>query len=108
MLAATLHRFQAAGIHTLVYVPPYNLDHLNSLGVLDGSHLDETIGRVRAVTERSGAMFVDLHALLPDASFRDSMDHLSQAAGVNGHDKVAQHIAAALADDSKRIVADYH
>jgi len=107
MFEATLHRLHSAGIRTMVYVPPYNVDHLNSLGVLEGSRLEETIGHVRAVAERGGATFLDLHALLPDDHFRDSMDHLNESVETDGHDKVAERLAASLAEDAKRIVAEH-
>jgi hypothetical protein len=105
MLDASLKQFANAGIVTLVYVPPYNVDHLRELGLLDGSHLGETIARVREVAERNGARFHDAHQLLPDAYFHDETDHLLDSGDSNGHRAVALDLARVMRTDWERILA---
>jgi hypothetical protein len=104
MLSAALQHLNAARIPVLVYVPPYNVDHLRELGLLTSSRLDETIARVRAATERNGARFLDAHALLGDAYFRDAMDHLYERGAANGHRALAFELARAMSEDWKRIL----
>lgn len=106
MYEASLDLLAAHGVKVSVYVPPYNLEHLRSLDLLEGSRFQETIDIVRTVTERHGARFLDLHGMFGDRYFRDSMDHLNESAGADGHDLVAQRIAEAIADEARRIVAD--
>lgn len=107
VLDAAVRRFVSAGIDTLVFIPPYNVEHLKSLGLLEGAHYEDAIAHVGAVAERAGAKFLDLHAMFPDEYFRDFMDHLKESDQTKGHDKVAERLAAALADDSRRIVAKH-
>lgn len=74
-LDAILALYAARGIPALVFVNPVNLEHLRALG-LDTSGLARTVAAARLVADRHAAGFLDLHALLPDAAFRDEMDHL--------------------------------
>jgi putative intracellular protease/amidase len=89
----------------LVYIPPYNVEHLRELGLLEGSRLAETIARVREVAERHGARFHDAHDLLGDAYFRDATDHTFDSGEWNGHQALAAELARAMADDWERILA---
>jgi hypothetical protein len=104
MLDATLRRFREDGIRMLVFVPPYNVDHLGSLGVLEGARIEESIAQVRSVAEQGGAQFLDVHDLLPDHYFRDSMDHLTETKNANGHERLAQRLADFIAADAKHTV----
>jgi hypothetical protein len=70
-----LRHYAEAGVPVLVYVNPVNVEHLSELG-LPIQGLTLTIERARVIALRQGAGFVDFHALLPDAAFRDEMDHL--------------------------------
>jgi hypothetical protein len=97
MLDVVLRRFVAEGITVLVYVPPYNLEHLRRLEVTDGKSLERTVAVVEGVARGAGASFLDLHEALPDAYFRDHMDHLSEAPANDGHLEVGRRLAAALA-----------
>jgi hypothetical protein len=108
MLSASLQRLRTAGIPVLVYVPPYNVDHLHRLGLLQGSRLEETIRRVREVAEKGGARFADIHALLADRHFRDAMDHLNESSAADGHRILARRLGAAMAEDWHRILAASH
>jgi hypothetical protein len=106
VLAATLRRLASAGVPALVYVPPYNVEHLSALGVLDDARFAETIGHVRSVAGEGGAFFADLHGLLGDSSFRDNMDHLCESGGANGHDLVARSIANVIGAHSAQIFGE--
>lgn len=104
MFSTSLARLRSAGIPVLVYVPPYNLDHLGKLGLLEGSRLVDSIGLVREVATQHGALFVDAHDLFDDSHFRDAMDHLNENEATDGHKALAQHLAQAMADDWRRVV----
>lgn len=92
-LDALLAHYAEAGIPTLVFVHPVNVEHLARLG-LDTRGLAVSVESARQVASARGADFLDLHALLPDAAFRDEMDHLDVEAG--GTERVGRAIAAAL------------
>jgi hypothetical protein len=104
MFSTALARLESAGIPVLIYVPPYNLDHLGQLGLLEGSRLAESIQLAREVSEQHGALFVDAHALFDDTHFRDAMDHLNENEAVDGHKALALHLAQAMADEWRRVV----
>lgn len=106
MLEASLRRLTAAGLPVLVYVPPYNIDHLNSLGLMESSHLEESIETVAAAAKDHGADFLDLHRLLPDSAFRDSMDHLVESETGGGQQEVGNKIADAITPRVLRILQE--
>jgi hypothetical protein len=106
MYGAALDVLAAHRVTTFVYLPPYNLEHLRKLGVLQGSRFEETIDFVRTVTESHGARFLDLHGMFGDRYFRDNMDHLKESADTNGHDLVAERLTEAVADEARRIVTE--
>ena len=58
------------------------------------------------MVESSGARFHDAHALLGDAFFRDSMDHLHEKGAANGQRAVAIDLAGAMKGDWQRILAE--
>ncbi len=105
MYEAALDVFAAQGVKTFVYIPPYNLEHLRKLGLLEEARFKETIDLVRHVTERHGAGLLDLHDMFGDRYFRDNMDHLKEGADTNGHDLVAQRLTEAVADEARRVMA---
>jgi hypothetical protein len=75
-LRAALARFREAGLPVLVYSTPANVEHLRTLG-FESEGLARTLASLREVAEREGAHFVDRHALLPDAGFRDAAGHFA-------------------------------
>lgn len=89
VLDAVLATYEAGGIPVLLYVAPLNVDHLRELGVLDEAGLARTLARIEAVARAHGAEFLDLHDLLEDACFRDSIDHLSHDDAAEGPHRVA-------------------
>lgn len=80
MLGAVVRIFRERDIPVLVYVDPLNVEHLAQVDPTEmaGSPgLDRTLESIEAVAREAGAGFADLHALLPDAGFRDGAGHLS-------------------------------
>lgn len=95
---ATLRHFGEAGVPTLVYAVPMNVEHFSKLGIDLDSGLPPSLERIAGVVERNGAHFVDLHALLQDSDFRDPI-HFNRDTEPNGLDRVAE----ALAEHIRRI-----
>jgi hypothetical protein len=89
VLDAVLEAYRAAGIPVLVYVAPLNVEHLRGLGVLDETGLARSLARIEALARARGADFLDLHALLGDAFFKDALDHLVTAPLAEGPRRVA-------------------
>jgi hypothetical protein len=75
VLRATLGRLREAGIESLVYVVPVNHEHIERLGLANEAGLARTLGAIESTVRGQGAHFADLHALLPDALFRDAAGH---------------------------------
>lgn len=97
LLDASLARYQEAGIPVLVFVNPINVEHLESLGLDDEAGLARTLARAEAVVRSRNAGWLDLHDLLPDAAFRDEMDHLDPGSEAQGAERLAQRLVEALA-----------
>lgn len=75
ILLALIDRFIAAGIPTLVWVAPVNVEHLRSVGIAtDG--LDRTSSVLNRLVTEHGATFLDFHEVVGDAGFLDHGDHL--------------------------------
>lgn len=96
LLDAMLGTWAAAGVPVLVYVSPMNVEFVRGIGVYDARGVAESLARIHEVAERNGASFMDLHALLGDASFRDSLDHIRHDRGPGGSREVALRLAAEL------------
>jgi hypothetical protein len=93
VLEALLEELARRDVATLVWIPPHNLDRLRELGMLNEEGLASSISVIGERVVAAGARFVDLHALLPDAYFRDQLDHLSGL----GEDPGLAHVADVLA-----------
>jgi hypothetical protein len=93
VLGRTLSRLNEAGIPVLVYVNPVNVEHLAALGLLEDGSLDESLATIEAVVRRSGAGYLDLHDLLPDAAFRDAAGHLGTPEDPESTDRLAGKVA---------------
>lgn len=81
LLAAAVRTFEQAGVPTLVYVNPTNIEHTRKLGVLDERGLQKTLDNVERKIREAGGDFADLHALFPDAAFRDAAGHFTVRGG---------------------------
>jgi hypothetical protein len=102
VLDAMIRDFEARGIPVLVWASPIDLQHLGTLGLpTDG--IERSMRTIRRMIERSGAHFVDLHALLPDAAFIDAGDHYTRDGYPNGAQAVGQALARAIDLEEKRL-----
>jgi hypothetical protein len=99
VLSATLERLGAAGVPTVVWVPPVNLEHMGSLG-FSSDGLSRSAKSVGLVTKAAGASFVDLHGILGNDAFVDSGDHLTGDGSEDGAravgDRLAREVSKAL------------
>ncbi len=96
LLAAFLDRFSREKVPILVYLIPANIEYMRVVGILDERGLARTIGTLRAICDANGAVLLDLHALLPDAGFRDGGGHFAADDLHDGPLMVAQKVAPAL------------
>jgi hypothetical protein len=78
-LDALLSHLSGAGLPTVVYVSPINVEHLRKLGLYDEVSVNRSMASIRSVCEKQGARLLDLHALLPDTAFTDHLDHMVHA-----------------------------
>lgn len=98
-LVGALRTFRRANIRATVVAMPVNLDHWRDVGALDDvSGLRRTIATLHRRITETGAVFIDLHDLLPDSAFRDKADHFTFGGPDSGTGQVAKAIAAALHD----------
>jgi hypothetical protein len=97
MLGSALERFRVAGIPTLVYLRPVNVEHLRSLGI-STAHLRESLLTLQRTVLSHGAQLVDLHALLPDSAFSDAGDHYTFQGAPNGAAWLGDRIANAIVE----------
>lgn len=97
LLSQVVRRFSEAQIPVTVYIEPFNIEHSRNVGLpLDG--LPQSLRNIRHAAEAAGAKVLDLHELLPDASFRDGADHYTYKGKWNGTHEVARRLAIHLSD----------
>jgi len=106
VLEATVGHFRDRGAQVLVFVQPINHEHLTTLGVYDAAPIMASIEQIRRTVDRQGADFLDLHALLPDASFRDSGDHLDYRDPTKPAEQVARKLQPWLENGRKYGLAE--
>jgi hypothetical protein len=95
-----LRDLKRAETPVLVWVSPVNVEHIRSLGLAtDG--LPWATAKLAAIARDAGASFLDLHALLPDAAFRDSGDHPTLEGTPDGTAAVAKELADAVSRAKK-------
>jgi len=110
VLDALLAHFQEAGVSVVMYAAPFNVEHLRAQGTYNEEGIAHTSAQIDALARRRGAVFLDLHALLPDAAFSDHTNHLYGRGEIDGPGLLAKRIAAAVlaastADDGEVLVA---
>jgi hypothetical protein len=81
ILGASVSMATRHGVPVLVYVTPIPYARVPKLDWYDPQVFEERIGRIRSVVEADGGSFVDLHDVLPDASFFDLLGHYDRAGG---------------------------
>jgi hypothetical protein len=92
--AATVATFRRRyDIPVLVYLSPLNVEHLATLGIMNKSGLEQSVGSLEQIVVTNGGAFIDLHDLLPDAGFRDSFGHYAQGPDVDGGARIAEELA---------------
>jgi hypothetical protein len=96
VLAATLRVFREAGIPTLVFTIPINVEFMDSVSSYDSARLARTIRSVRQAARDGGAGYLDLHELLPDAGFRDAPGHLAYEGDIDGPRRLAVALAPSV------------
>jgi len=94
MTKATVRLFQQAGIKTLVYVSPINVEHMSEVGALDRAGLQKSFARLGDAVRAAGGKFADLHDLLADDQFRDPAGHMTFEGKTSGSNVLAQHLAS--------------
>ena len=97
-IAAAVHVFSDAGIPTLVYLNPINLEHLDAVGVLDKSALERSVEAYRSSVLDSGGLFLDYHDIFPDSHFSDMAGHFRRDDEIEAHALLAEKIAAFISE----------
>jgi hypothetical protein len=100
LLHAALEVFRAAGVATLVYAVPIDVEHMRRIGVYDAAGIETTLAALERVVTSTGATFLDLHDLLPTTGFRDPAGHFAFEEPTNGPQIVAEKLAATLLRDA--------
>ncbi len=93
VLRELLRGLREAGVVTVLFVAPIDVERMARFGILDGLRLPERIEALRLAIGAQPGEWRDLHALLPSKDIRDSTMHLLPAGG----EKVAAAVADALA-----------
>lgn len=93
--ARTVERYAASGTRVLVFVVPVNVEHFERHGIPLGPGLARSLDLLQEVVEEAGGEWVDLHALLPDAVFRDSQ-HFNEAGSGHPGSAVGEALAERL------------
>ena len=102
LLAAAIRVFRSHAVEVLVYTNPTNVEHIEAVGAANAAGLARTLASIEAVSDGAGARFVDLHALVLDAGFRDFAGHLSVRGDVDGPLRLARRLAPLLAESAQR------
>lgn len=103
VLGETLGLFREAGIPVVMYLNPINIEHLRGLEVVDDDLLAMSIETYRSVAVESGAIFVDLHDAVPDASFIDARGHFHRTEAFDAAGRMIDKIQPPVADELDRI-----
>lgn len=92
-VTAFLCEMRDAGIPTLVYVNPTNVDQLYEVGASDPATLAASLALIRERVEACGTRFVDLHAIFRDEVFRDAIGHMRADEGFDAPQRIALELA---------------
>ncbi len=77
MLGAAIHELESSNVSTLTYLVPINVEHFESLGLVDPAQLRSSVDAVEAVVRVAGGEFIDLHDIFEDRGFRDGAGHFA-------------------------------
>ena len=97
LTAGAVRSLEQAGVPTLVYVTPVNVEHMTRIGVYEPKAVAGAVRYAERLVVGAGGRMLDLHGLLGDSSFRDASGHLTQSGEDSGADRLARELSAALA-----------
>jgi hypothetical protein len=95
-LADAVSRIARSGTRVIVYLNPFNHEHLNAVDAYDAVAFDQSIGHLGSAVIESGGTFLDLSRLLGDADFKDGTGHFLEGHGHAGTDRVLNAVSAAI------------
>ena len=98
-IAAAVGVFSEAGIPTLVYLNPINLEHLDAVGVLDKSAMERSVDAYRSSVIDSGGLFLDYHDIFPDSHFTDMAGHFRHDDEIQTQTQLAKKIAGFISEN---------
>ena len=93
VLTLALRDWHSAGIPVLLLIIPVNVELFESLGIAKAEGLRQTSRSLAEIAQTTGAHFLDLHDLLPAASFADAYGHFVQGADPDGANRIAKRLA---------------
>ena len=96
LTAGAVRSLEEAGVPTLVYVTPINVEHMTRIGVYAPEVVSGVLRQAERLVVGAGGRFLDLHALLDDSRFRDASGHLTQSGEDCGADALARELSAAV------------
>ncbi len=99
---------QAHGIPVLFVVAPVRLELLRKLGVSAQIDLNSRIDRLQVELAASSLEWLNLSAALPDSSFRDHKNHLSEEALGMVADRIARRVNRRLQVEHANIMEDLY
>jgi hypothetical protein len=102
-LAKSLEIFRDAGIPVVIYLGPINIEYLRSINVVNENLLQASIQAYRDVAQKYGANFIDLHDVLPDASFYDASGHFRASPSLDPASRIIDGIHPILVEELERI-----
>ena len=89
----TVRLFSEAGIPTLVYLNPINIEHLEKVGVIESPNFQQSLAAYRGAVSGNGGHFLDLHRLFPDGHFADMSGHFRHDEEVEAPTELADRLA---------------
>lgn len=98
-IAAAVGVFSEAGIPTLVYLNPINLEHLDAVGVLDKSAMERSVDAYRSSVVDNGGLFLDYHDIFPDSHFADMAGHFRHDDEIQTQTQLAEKIAGFISEN---------
>ena len=99
---------QAHGIPVLFVVAPVRHELLRKLGVSDQIDLDSRIDRLQVELDASSLEWLNLSAALPDSSFHDQQNHLSEDGLSMVADRIARRVNRRLQVEHANIMEDLY
>ena len=104
ILVKSLVLFREAEIPVVIYLSPINIEYLRSIEMVNANLLRTSIETYRSVANDHAAEFVDLHDVLPDASFRDAQGHFHRTETFDPAARLIDSIQPAVENELDRII----